>query len=288
DPRAPVPAEALARLDALLARRAGGTPMAHLLGRREFWSLDIAVGPEVLIPRPDSESLIEAAADVLGGRAEDPLRLLDLGTGSGSLLLALLTLCPKAFGVGVDLSPAAAARARANARALGLGGRAAFLAGDWGSALAGPFDLVLSNPPYIETAALTGLQVEVRDHEPRLALDGGADGLAAYRALLPAGRDLLGPRGVMIVEIGRGQAEAVTAIGRGAGLDLIGIREDLGGRSRGLVFAPRPALAPAPAAASGGGAGREKTASKSRREGWSGTATIEGRKKGVGKPELSG
>ena len=240
DPRAPVPPGATARFADLLRRRLDHVPLAYLLGRRGFWSLDLAVSPATLIPRPDSESLIEAALDAFAevGRVR---RVLDLGTGSGCLLLAALTEFPGATGIGIDRAPAAAALARQNARRLGLRDRASFLAGDWATALAPGtrFDLVLGNPPYIESAAIPALMPEVARHEPALALDGGADGLDAYRAILAALPGLLAPgHGLAVLELGQGQRAAVEALAGAAGLVPRACRSDLGGIERALVLAP--------------------------------------------------
>jgi release factor glutamine methyltransferase len=237
DPRAAVPPEAAERFRAALAARLDAVPVAHILGTQGFWTLDLAVSPATLIPRPDSESLVEAALDACPDR-DAPLRVLDLGTGTGCLLLAVLAERPHAFGIGVDLVPGAAALAAANAARNGLGDRAAFLAGDWAAALAGRFDLVLSNPPYIESAAIAGLMPEVARHEPRSALDGGADGLDAYRILAALLPDLLAPGGAAVLELGAGQRPAVAALARAAGLVAAGCREDLGGIERALVLRP--------------------------------------------------
>jgi release factor glutamine methyltransferase len=224
--------DALARL---AARRCGGEPMARLVGHREFWSLDIAVSAETLVPRPDSETVVEAALAALPDRAR-PWRLLDLGTGSGCLLLALLSELPAAFGVGVDIAEGAVATARGNAAALGLGGRAAFLTGDWGTALGGArFDLIVANPPYVADGAIDGLQREVAKHEPRRALAGGADGLAAYRALATQLCRLLAGRGVAVLEHGAGQADKVCGILAANGLAITGRRRDLAGRERCVI-----------------------------------------------------
>ncbi len=237
DPRAPVPLDAAERFGALLRRRLEREPVARLLGAAEFWSLPFAVSPATLIPRADSETLIEAALAAFP-RREAVLRILDLGTGTGCLLLAALSEFPGAAGVGVDSVPDAAALARRNAAALGLGGRAGFIAGSWGAALAaGRFDLVLSNPPYIQTGAIPDLAPEVSRHEPRSALDGGADGLGAYRALLPEVRRLLAPGGRAVVELGQGQRRAVEALAGESGLWALGCRADLGGVDRALVLA---------------------------------------------------
>lgn len=223
-----------ARFAALIARRVAREPVALILGRREFWSLDLAVSAETLVPRPESETLIEAAVAAFAGRAA-PGRLLDLGTGTGCLLLAALTEFPNAFGVGVDCAPAAAALARDNAVRLELAGRAAFLAGDWAHAIAGRFDLVLANPPYIPTGDLPGLMPEVVGHEPRRALDGGPDGLAAYRAILAELPRLLQPDGTAVLELGQGQAAPVSALAAAAGLGAV-TRADLAGTRRALIL----------------------------------------------------
>jgi len=232
-----LPPEAAARYADHLARRAAREPVSRILGHREFWSLDFALGPATLDPRPDSETLVEAALAAVPARPTPghPLRVLDLGTGTGCLLLAVLHDRPSAFGIGVDRSEAAARVAGDNARALGLADRAAFLVGDWATALAGRFDLVLSNPPYIPEADITALEPEVRDHDPRLALSGGTDGLDAYRALAAALPELLVPGGTAVVELGIGQAADVTALFRGAGLDIIGTPHDLAGIPRCVV-----------------------------------------------------
>jgi len=220
-----------AQQEAALAERAAGKPLSRFLGRREFWSLDFALNEATLDPRPDSETLVEAVLGELVDRAR-PWRLLDLGTGSGALLLALLSELPAAWGLGVDLAPRAALQARANALALGLGGRSACLAADWGAPLAGSFDVVLSNPPYIASAVLPTLAREVGEHDPLLALDGGQDGLAAYRALLPQARRLLAPGGLVALEIGYDQEAAVAMLLRESGLQPVACRRDLAGHPR--------------------------------------------------------
>lgn len=241
EPRAPVPPGAAAAFAALLRRRLDHEPVAHLLGVREFWSLPFAVSPATLIPRPDSETLVEAALEAFPER-ERVRRILDLGTGTGCLLLAALTEFPAATGLGIDRVPEAAALAQRNARALGLAARARVLAADWDAALAPPapgggFDLVLSNPPYVESAVIPGLMPEVARHEPASALDGGADGLAAYRVLATALPRLLRPgTGRAVLELGEGQRAAVEALARAAGLVPLGCRRDLGGVERALVL----------------------------------------------------
>lgn len=239
EPRALVPPQAAARFRAAIEARLAATPVAHILGTQGFWTLDLAVSPATLIPRPDSEALVEAALDLLPDPAA-PRRILDLGTGTGCLLLAVLSERPGAFGIGVDLVPAAAALAAGNARRNGLAGRAAFLAGDWAAAIGGRFDLVLSNPPYIETAAIAGLMPEVARHEPRSALDGGADGLDAYRHLAAILPGLLTPGGAAVIELGAGQRAAVEALALSAGLTPAGCRADLGGVERALILRPGP------------------------------------------------
>jgi len=223
-----------ARIEPLLARRVAREPLAYITGRREFWGLEFAVSPATLIPRPDSETLVEAALAAVPA----PGRILDLGTGTGCLLLSLLHERPSAWGVGVDLSPEAAALAAGNARALGLAGRAAFLAGSWADAVAGQFDLVISNPPYIERAAIAGLMPEVGRFEPAAALDGGADGLAAYGAIYAALPRLLAPNGAAVLELGAGQAKSVSDLAAGAGFACV-LRPDLAGIARAAVLMHR-------------------------------------------------
>jgi release factor glutamine methyltransferase len=227
-----------ARVAELVRRRAAREPVSRILGAREFWGLPFALSRGTLDPRPDSETLVEVALALVRDRGAT-LRLVDFGTGSGCLLLALLTELPNATGVGVDRAADAAAAARRNARALGLGGRASFLVGDWAEALLGRFHLVIANPPYIPTAAIAGLEPEVAEHDPHLALDGGADGLAAYRALAAATGRLLAPGGHAVFEIGEGQGEAVTLIFEQAGLVYSGAHADLAGRERCLVFSAK-------------------------------------------------
>ncbi|MEM8826228.1 MAG: peptide chain release factor N(5)-glutamine methyltransferase [Pseudomonadota bacterium] len=214
----------------LIQRRATGEPLAYIIGHAEFWSLTLAVGPAVLIPRADSECLIEAALEA----AEPPARILDLGTGSGCLLLAALSEVEGASGTGIDASADALSIAGANAEALGLDGRAEVRAGNWCAGLTEAFDLILCNPPYVGTADTLG--PGVREHEPGTALFAGADGLAAYREILPQIADRLAPAGLAIFEIGRGQADAVEGLARAAGLAPAGRRRDLAGHERALIF----------------------------------------------------
>ena len=235
DPRAPVPLDQAAHFAALLARRVAHEPFAYLTGRVGFWTLDLEVSPATLIPRADSETLVEASLDACPDKGA-ALHVLDLGTGTGALLLAVLSELPAASGVGVDLKPAATALAARNAARLALAHRARFLAGDWAAALAGRFDLVLCNPPYIESTAIPTLMPEVARHEPASALDGGADGLDAYRRIIADLPRLLAPRGVAVLELGQGQQAAVEALGRKADLTPEACRADLGGVPRALVL----------------------------------------------------
>ncbi len=229
----PVPPDAAARAEALLARRLAGEPVARILGEKEFWSLPFRLSAETLVPRPDTETLVEEVLALVPDRTA-PLRLLDLGTGSGAILAALLTEYPAAFGVGLDRSAGAAATARDNLARLGLAARSRVLVGDWAEAVRGPFDLVVSNPPYIPSGHIGGLEVDVCAHDPRAALDGGADGLTAYAAIARALPDLLAPCGVCVLELGIGQEEAVSGLLRGAGLVPAPARRDLGGIARAL------------------------------------------------------
>jgi release factor glutamine methyltransferase len=226
-----------ARLMALVARRLAREPIAYILGEREFWSLPFQVGPAVLVPRPESETVVEAALAEIVDR-ETPVRILDLGAGSGCLLLALLVELPRARGVGIDCSAAALDVARANARRLGLAERAEFCEGDWGRDLEGPFDLIVSNPPYVAQADAPSLPPEVRGFEPEGALFAGEDGLLAYHALAPDCARLLAKDGVVFLEIGQGQGASVEGIMRRHGLQLAGFRPDLAGIERCLIFRP--------------------------------------------------
>lgn len=224
--------EAAGRLSAMAARRIAGEPVSRILGAREFWSMAFRVTPDTLDPRPDTETLIEAALDLFAARRGDALRIVDFGAGTGAILAALLREFPRASGIGVDLSEAAAAVARENLTALGLAGRSAIVVGDWDGGLSGTFDLIASNPPYIPSADIAGLAPEVRAHDPRLALDGGADGLDAYRALAPLAARRLAPGGLALFEVGIGQAGAVVDLCRAAGLAPLAPRLDLGGTAR--------------------------------------------------------
>lgn len=219
----------------LVARRARRQPLAQILGRREFWSLEFRVTADTLAPRPDSETVVETALAEIADRAA-PLRLLDLGTGTGCLLLSLLHELPQASGIGVDFSAAALAVACANAASLGLADRAAFRRARWGEGLDERFDLIVSNPPYIPSAEIDQLMPEVARYEPRMALDGGVDGLDAYRAIATDVGRLLSPRGRMAVEIGATQADSAGAILAAAGLAVTAVRRDLAGHPRCLIL----------------------------------------------------
>ena len=227
-PERPLGAAAQARLAALTARRAAREPYSRVAGRRQFWSLDLAISPDTLDPRPDSETLVEAALASLPDR-DARLRILDFGTGSGCLLLALLSELPNAVGIGIDILPGAAVVARRNAAALGLADRALFVVGAWGEAISGCADVIVANPPYIPTSEIAALAPEVVWFEPRLALDGGVDGLAAYRELAPVARRLLATGGVAFFEVGAGQHEAVARLIGDSGLALQSVKCDLSG-----------------------------------------------------------
>jgi release factor glutamine methyltransferase len=225
--------EALA-VTALAARRQAREPVARLVGVKEFWDLELAVTPAVLVPRPDTETVVEAALAACRSRG---VRLLaDLGVGSGALLLALLSEFGDAFGIGTDRSTAALDTACVNARRHVLLPRSAFVACDYGSALTGGFDLVVSNPPYIPTNHIATLAPEVRDFEPRAALDGGNDGLDAYRAIAADAGRLLAPGGALVLELGIGQADMVAGVLAAAGLSVESpVRTDLAGIPRALT-----------------------------------------------------
>jgi release factor glutamine methyltransferase len=209
------------QLDEFARRRIGGEPVARILGVREFWGLPLRLSADTLVPRPDTETVVEAALQVLRGLpARANLTIADVGTGSGAILLALLHEWPCAFGVGIDINVAALRTARGNAVLLGLADRAAFVAGDFCAALSGPFDLMVSNPPYIRSDEIAALDAEVRDHDPLRALDGGVDGLDAYRRIIPDAARLLGRNGALVVEVGQGQHEDVAALMLAAGLTI--------------------------------------------------------------------
>ena len=228
------------RLEDFARRRLAGEPVARILGRKEFWGLPLKLSAATLVPRPDTETVVELALE-MARAAPGPdrrLRIADIGTGSGAILLALLSDLPGACGVGTDISVAALRIASGNAAHLGFADRAAFIACDYAAALSAPFNLIVSNPPYIRSAEIAGLATEVREHDPLSALDGGTDGLDAYRALIPQTAQLLAPRGVLVVEIGQGQSGDIEALMTATGLmlerppkaDLAGIRRAVAGR----------------------------------------------------------
>jgi release factor glutamine methyltransferase len=224
-------------------RRVSGEPVARILGHKEFWGLKLRLSPETLVPRPDTETVVELAlamlraAPVSGSR----LHIADIGTGSGAILLALLHELREAFGIGTDVSIAALRTARRNAADIELAERTAFVACDYAAALSGRFDLIVSNPPYVRSSDIADLSNEVRDHDPHRALDGGADGLDAYRALIPQAARLLGPGGALVVEAGRGQSSDIEGLMTAAGLTLAGApRADLAGILRAVAARKLP------------------------------------------------
>ena len=230
------------RLEDFARRRLGGEPVARILGTREFWGLPLTLSAATLVPRPDTETVVELALEMLrtSPAPDRQWRIADLGTGSGAILLALLSELSGAVGFGTDISVAALATARSNAIQLGLADRADFIACDYAAALSGPFALVVSNPPYIRSADIAGLATEVRNFDPLGALDGGRDGLDAYRTLIPQAARLLAPQGALVVEIGQGQHDDVRGLMMAAGLateepakaDLAGIRRAVAGRKK--------------------------------------------------------
>jgi release factor glutamine methyltransferase len=234
-------AASAAEIEALALRRLAGEPVARIVGAKEFWGLEFHLTRATLVPRPETETVVEAALEAIGGARLQPLRIADLGTGSGALLVALLKELPNAFGVATDVSEAALAAARGNAVRLEAGDRAAFVACDFAAALSGGFDLVVSNPPYVRSADIAGLAREVRDHDPAIALDGGLDGLNSYRALARDAVRLLKPSGHLVVELGAGMADDVGRLFRAAGLEPVSVRADLAGVARALVATTRDA-----------------------------------------------
>jgi len=227
-----------ARLAQFARRRLAGEPVARIVGEKEFWGLPLQLSAATLVPRPDTETVVELAMELMraGGNLDRALRIADLGTGSGAILLALLSELPAAQGFGTDISQAALQTAGANAARAGLSDRATFLACDYASGLTGPFDLIVSNPPYIRTADIDGLAAEVRNHDPPAALDGGADGLDAYRALIPQAVPLLASGAVLVVEAGAGQSAQIQALMTAAGLTALNApKADLAGIPRAVA-----------------------------------------------------
>jgi release factor glutamine methyltransferase len=229
-------AREIAAISALAARRLKREPVSRIRGRKEFWNLTLEVTPAVLTPRPETETVVEAALDAIkrDGRQQEVLRILDIGTGSGALVLALLGELPNAVGTGTDISADALAVARGNAERNGLAARCRFIECDIAEGVQGPFDLIVSNPPYVVRADIASLVPEVRDYAPTAALDGGVDGLDAYRAIAREVPGLLAPGGRLIVELGAGQEPAVHALFTNSGLRVTGVRQDLAGIPRAL------------------------------------------------------
>jgi release factor glutamine methyltransferase len=227
-----------ARIEEFGRRRLAGEPVARILGEKEFWGLPLQLSSATLVPRPDTETVVELALELMraDGNLDRPLRIADLGTGSGAILLALLSELPAAQGFGTDISEGALQTAGANAARAGLSDRATFVACDYASGLTGPFDLIVSNPPYIRSADIAGLATEVRNHDPLAALDGGADGLDAYRVLIPQAAGLLAPRAALVVEAGEGQSAQIQALMTAAGLmPVIAPKADLAGLPRAVA-----------------------------------------------------
>ena len=235
-------AREIAVISALAARRLNHEPVSRILGQKEFWSLRLSITPDVLVPRADTETIVEAALDfvVRDGRRTERLRILDIGTGSGALLLALLHELPGAIGTGTDISEAAIRAAQANAVQCGFENRCRFVVCNIALGVTGPFDLIVSNPPYIAHNEIATLAPEVRDYDPIVALDGGNDGLSAYRAIAADAGRLLPPGGRLFVELGRGQEAAVRTLFTNAGLSVGAARQDLAGIARvlGAGFVP--------------------------------------------------
>ena len=227
------------RFEAAVVRRAQREPLAYIIGRREFWSLDFEVGPGVLIPRPESEIMVEEALKRFP-KTDAPLRVADIGTGSGCLLIAFLSERAEAEGLGIDISEEALGIAKRNATRLGLDGRTQFLRNDWISGLSGTWEVIFINPPYIVEGELDGLEPEVSRYEPRTALDGGPDGLCAYRRIAASLRPRLAPEGRVFLEVGQGQAEPVERIFSEKGLNVEGTVFDLAGIPRCLVVIASP------------------------------------------------
>jgi release factor glutamine methyltransferase len=236
-PDRPLSDQESAAIATLTRRRLEREPVARILGLKEFWGLPLMLNAATLVPRPETETVVETALATLGDKRGQPLHIADLDTGSGALLLALLSELPNARGIGTDINPAALNCARANAVALGLADRATFVTCDHGAALGGGFDLIVANPPYIASAEIAELPPEVRDFDPRPALDGGADGLSAYRAIVDEGRRLLAPGGALVLELGAGQLPAVSSLAAEAGLAVATpCRADLSGIPRALAL----------------------------------------------------
>ena len=235
EPERAIGRAAAVRLEEFANRRLQREPVSRILGRREFWSLELEVTPDVLDPRPDTETIVEAALATIGDKRAEPLRILDLGVGSGALLCALLRECPRAQGFGIDVSAAACRVAQRNLDRCGLSDRGQVLEGDWTRTPGGVFDLVVSNPPYIVSADIAELDPEVREYDPLIALDGGADGLCAFRALAALIPERLAPDGSAVLEFGMGQSFAVRRLLEEAGLKVLRLWPDLSGLDRAIA-----------------------------------------------------
>jgi release factor glutamine methyltransferase len=238
-PHARLTPDARRRLDDFARRRAAREPVTRIVGARGFWTQDLVVAPDVLDPRADTETLVALALDLLRERRNEALAILDLGVGSGAIVCALLSELPKARGVAVDLSGPACAAAAVNLARCGLASRATILRGRWAQALDARFDLVVSNPPYVASGEIASLAPEVRLHDPSLALDGGADGLACYREIVADLPRVLAPRGFCVLEAGAGQAGSIAALFLAAGLEIAEIRKDFSGCERAAAARSR-------------------------------------------------
>ena len=228
-------AEVIAAFDALCDRRVRHEPVARILGTKEFWGLSFALNEATLVPRPETEILVDAALDWVGKSADRPMRICDLGTGSGAIVIALLSELDQARGVGIDISQPALDMALANARRHGVADRIGFIHGDFATLLDETFDMVVANPPYIPRGDLVGLQQDVRHYDPALVLDGGPDGLAAFRVIAARLPALLKPGGTALVEVGAGQSDSVAALFTGQGLEIRAVRPDLAGIGRVVI-----------------------------------------------------
>jgi release factor glutamine methyltransferase len=236
------PAESLtgeeaSRLETWIARRLAHEPVARILEEREFWGLPFQLSAETLVPRPDTETIVETSLGLFPDR-DAPLRIVDLGTGSGCLLVALLHELPQASGIGIDRSLDAVRTARSNARRNGVASRSLFVVSNWASAIKGGVDLIVSNPPYIASDVVDRLDPEVREHDPRLALDGGTDGLDAYRIILAEARPLLAEEGRLVLEIGYDQEPALRSLAAESGFEIVRFEVDLAGNPRCFALKP--------------------------------------------------
>jgi release factor glutamine methyltransferase len=223
------------KIEKLIERRLAREPVSRIMGAREFWGLNFKLTPETLDPRPDTESLVSAVLELKSKFNDGPVRILDLGTGTGCILLAVLSEWPEATGVGIDINSGAVETAAENAVHLELSQQASFVVGNWAEGLPDSFDIVMSNPPYIAEDERSGLPLEVAKYDPSAALFGGADGLASYRALLPSARLVANPQGYLVLEVGSQQADAVSELLAAAGFTLEARKQDLAEIVRCLV-----------------------------------------------------